>query len=341
MTTEQTKTPVKASTDQDQRVLTYSQAINEALDHEMARDKSVFVMGEDVAIYGGAYGVTRGLLDKYGEERIRDTGISEAAIVGAGIGAAITGMRPVVEIMYVDFMSLAMDQLCNQAAKLRYMFGGKTKVPLTIRTEGGAGRTLGAHHSQSLESWFMHIPGIKVVMPATPYDAKGLLLASIRDDNTVVYIEHKMLYNSKGPVPEDDYTIPIGKAEVKRPGKDVTVLTYSRQLLFCQEAAQELAGQGIDVEIVDLRTLLPLDVETIVESVRKTNRAVIVEEDTITGGAGAEIGMRIMEEAFDYLDVPVKRIAGADVPMPKSPVLEALAIPSKQSIIEGIREVLP
>ena len=201
MTTKQTQTAVKASTDQDQRILTYSQAINEALDQEMARDKSVFVMGEDVAIYGGAYGVTRGLLEKYGEERIRDTGISEGAIAGAAVGAAMTGMRPVAEIMYVDFMTLVMDQLCNQAAKLRYMFGGKIKVPMVIRTEGGAGRTLGAHHSQSLESWFMHIPGIKVVMPATPYDAKGLLVAAIRDDNPAVYIEHKMLYNSKGPVP--------------------------------------------------------------------------------------------------------------------------------------------
>ena len=340
MTNKQTKADVGVSSKETERVLTYGLAINEALDHEMARDESVFVMGEDVAIYGGAYSVTKGLWEKYGDERVRDTGISEAAIVGAGVGAAVTGMRPVVEIMYVDFMSLVMDQLCNQAAKLRYMFGGKTRVPLTIRTEGGAGRTLGAHHSQSLESWFMHIPGIKVVMPGTPYDAKGLLLSSIRDDNTVVYIEHKMLYNTKGPVPEEDYAIPIGKAEVKRQGKDVSVLTYSRQLLFCQEAAEELAGEGIDVEIVDLRSLLPLDVETIVESIRKTNRAVIVEEDTITGGAGAEIGMRIMEEAFDYLDAPVKRVAGADVPMPKSAVLEALAIPSKASIIEGIKEVL-
>ncbi len=323
-----------------ERILTYGQAINEGLDHEMERDPSVFVMGEDVGIYGGAYSVTKGLWEKYGDQRIRDTGISEAAIVGAGVGAAVTGMRPVVEIMYVDFMSLVMDQLCNQAAKLRYMFGGKTKVPLTIRTEGGAGRTLGAHHSQSLESWFIHIPGIKVVMPATPYDAKGLLLSSIRDDNTVVYIEHKMLYNTKGPVPEEDYTIPLGKADIKRTGNDVTILTYSRQLLFCQEAAEELATEGIDVEVVDLRTLLPLDVETAVESVQKTNRVVIVEEDTITGGTGAEIGMRIVEEAFDDLDAPIKRVAGADVPMPKSSVLENLAIPSKETIIEGIREVL-
>ena len=322
------------------RILTYGQAINEALDQEMARDESVFVLGEDVAIYGGAYGVTRGLMEKYGEERIRDTGISEGAIAGAAVGAAMTGMRPVAEIMYVDFMTLVMDQLCNQAAKLRYMFGGKIKVPMVIRTEGGAGRTLGAHHSQSLESWFMHIPGIKLVMPATPADAKGLLIASIRDDNPVVFIEHKMLYNTKGEVPEGDHVVPIGKAKVVRPGKDVTVLTYSRQLLFCLEAAEELAGEGIDVEVIDLRTLLPLDMETVVESVRKTSRAVIVEEDTLTGGSGAEIGMQIVEQAFDDLDAPVKRIAGADVPMPKSAVLEALAIPSKESIIKGIREVL-
>ncbi len=340
MTSNTSKLASKSSDKDTARILSYGQAINEALDQEMARDESVFVLGEDIAIYGGAYGVTRGLMEKYGEERIRDTGISEGAIAGAAVGAAMTGMRPVAEIMYVDFMTLVMDQLCNQAAKLRYMFGGKIKVPMVIRTEGGAGRTLGAHHSQSLESWFMHIPGIKLVMPATPYDAKGLLVAAIRDDNPVVFIEHKMLYNTKGEVPEGDYVVPIGKAEVKRPGKDVTVLTYSRQLLFCQEAAEELAGEGIDVEIIDLRTLLPLDVETIIESVRKTSRAVIVEEDTLTGGAGAEIGMRIMEEAFDYLDAPVKRIAGADVPMPKSAVLEALAIPSKESIVKGIREVL-
>ncbi len=340
MTSKTSKEASKSIDKDTARILTYGQAINEALDQEMARDESVFVLGEDVAIYGGAYGVTRGLMEKYGEERIRDTGISEGAIAGAAVGAAMTGMRPVAEIMYVDFMTLVMDQLCNQAAKLRYMFGGKIKVPMVIRTEGGAGRTLGAHHSQSLESWFMHIPGIKLVMPATPADAKGLLIASIRDDNPVVFIEHKMLYNTKGEVPEGDYVVPIGKAEVKRPGKDVTVLTYSRQLLFCQEAAEELAGEGIDVEIIDLRTLLPLDVETIIESVRKTSRAVIVEEDTLTGGAGAEIGMQIMEEAFDYLDAPVKRIAGADVPMPKSAVLEALAIPSKESIVRGIREVL-
>ncbi|MCD6407495.1 alpha-ketoacid dehydrogenase subunit beta, partial [bacterium] len=280
------------------REITYRQALNEALDEELQRDEKVFIMGEDVAIYGGAYGVTAGLWKKYGDERVLDTPISENAIVGTGLGAALTGMRPVVEIMYIDFIGLCMDQLNNQVAKIRYMFGGKCEVPLTIRTEGGAGRTLGAHHSQSLESWLIHIPGIKVVMPATPYDAKGLLKSSIRDNNPVVFIEHKMLYNTKGPVPEEEYTVPIGVADIKKEGKDVTIVTYSRMLLFSLEAASILEKEGISAEVVDLRTLLPMDMETVVKSVKKTNRVVIVEEDCKTGGTGAEIGMRIMEEAF-------------------------------------------
>jgi len=322
------------------REITYRQALNEALAEEMERDPTVFIMGEDVAIYGGAYGVTRGLYERFGEERVRDTAISEAAIVGAGLGAAITGMRPVTEIMYVDFMGLCMDQLNNQVAKIRYMFGGKTKVPLVIRTQGGAGRTLGAHHSQSLESWFIHIPGIKVVMPSVPYDAKGLLKSSIREDNPVLFIEHKMLYNTKGEVPEGEYTLPIGVADVKREGEDVTVVAYSRMMLFALEAAEELEQEGISIEVIDPRTLLPLDIDTIVNSVKKTNRAIIVEEDCRTGGTGAEIGMQIVENAFDYLDAPVVRVAGADVPMPKSPVLEELAIPSKERIIEAVKELV-
>lgn len=322
------------------REISYSHAINEALDEVMAKDDSVFLMGEDVGIYGGAYGVTRGLFEKYGEERVRDTAISEAAIVGAGIGAAITGMRPVVEIMYVDFMGIAMEQLNNQAAKIRYMFGGKTKVPLVIRTEGGAGRTLGAHHSQSLESWFMHIPGIKVVMPSTPHDAKGLLVSSIYDDNPVIFIEHKMLYNTKGPIPEKPFTIPIGKADVKREGRDVSIVAHSRMLLFALDAATELEKDGISVEVVDPRTLLPFDIDTIAKSVRKTNRVILVEEGCRTGGTGAEFGMQISEACFDYLDAPILRVAGADVPMPKSPVLEALAIPNKESIKSAVKEIL-
>jgi len=318
----------------------YWQAINEALSEEMQRDPRVFIMGEDVAIYGGAYGVTRGLYEKFGEERVRDTAISEAAIVGAGLGAAITGMRPVVEIMYVDFMGIAMDQLNNQVAKIRYMFGGKIKVPLVIRTEGGAGRTLGAHHSQSLEAWFVHIPGIKVVMPATPYDAKGLLKSSIRDDNPIVFIEHKMLYQTKGLIPEGEYTVPIGKAEIKKEGKDLTIITYSRTVLFAIEAAKELQKQGIDVEIIDLRTLLPMDIETVMNSVKKTHKVIIVHEACKTGGVGAEIGMKIIENGFDYLDAPIVRVAGADVPMPKSPVLEKLAVPSIDDIVQAAKKLL-
>ena len=322
------------------REITYRQALNEALSEEMERDPKVFLMGEDIAIYGGAYGVTAGLMKKFGEERVRDTAISEAAIIGAGIGAAVTGLRPVVEIMYIDFMGICMGQVNNQAAKLRYMFGGKAKVPLTIRTEGGAGRSLGAHHSQSLEAWFIHIPGLKVVMPSTPYDAKGLLKSSIRDNNPVLFIEHKMLYNTKGEVPEEEYTLPIGSAKVVREGNDATLITYSHMLLFSLQAAEELAKEGIEVEVIDLCTLLPLDIKTVVESVKKTNRAIIVEEDTKTGGVGAEVGMQIMENAFDYLDKPIIRVAGADVPMPKSPVLEKIAIPDKNRIQDAIKEVL-
>ncbi|MBU0951267.1 MAG: alpha-ketoacid dehydrogenase subunit beta [Elusimicrobia bacterium] len=318
----------------------YWKAINEALEEEMKRDPSVFVMGEDVAIYGGAYGVTRGLYEKFGEERVRDTAISEAAIVGAGLGAALTGTRPVVEIMYVDFMGIAMDQLNNQVAKIRYMFGGKCKVPLVVRTEGGAGRTLGAHHSQSLEAWFVHIPGIKVVMPATPYDAKGLLKSAIREDNPVMYIEHKMLYNTKGLIPETEYTVPIGKADVKKEGKDITVIAYSRSLLRSLEAAEELQKEGISCEVIDPRTLLPLDTDTILESVKKTHKVLIVHEACKTGGVGAEIGMKIMEEGFDYLDAPIKRLCGADVPMPKAPNLEKLAVPQKEDIIKAVKELI-
>ncbi|MFH1825618.1 MAG: alpha-ketoacid dehydrogenase subunit beta [Candidatus Firestonebacteria bacterium] len=322
------------------REIYYWQAINEALAEEMQRDPTVFIMGEDVAIYGGAYAVTRGLYEKFGEERVRDTAISEAAIVGAGLGAAMTGMRPIVEIMYVDFMGIAMDQLNNQVAKIRYMFGGKIKVPLVIRTEGGAGRTLGAHHSQSLESWFVHIPGIKVIMPSTPYDAKGLLKSAIREDNPIVYIEHKMLYNTKGAVPEGEYTIPIGKADIKKVGDDVTIIAYSRMALYAMEAGEELKKQDISAEIIDPRTLSPLDINTIVESVKKTHHVVIVHEACKTGGVAGEIGMQIMERAFDYLDAPIVRVCGADVPMPKAPNLEKIAIPSKESIVNAVKEIL-
>ena len=322
------------------RKITYRQALNEALREEMLRDGSVFVMGEDVGIYGGAYGVTRGLYDEFGSERVRDTPISEAAIAGAAAGAAMTGMRPVAEIMYIDFITLAMDQIVNIAAKSRYMFGGKLKVPVVYRTQGGAGRGIAAHHSGSWEAWFAHAPGILVVMPSTPFDAKGLLKTCIRDDNPILFIEHKMLYNVEGEVPEGEYTIPLGAADVKRTGRDVTIIAYSRMVHFALEAAEELAKEGIDAEVIDPRTLKPLDVDTIVGSVRKTHRAVVVHEACKTCGFGAEIAALIIEEAFDYLDAPIMRVAGADVPIPMSPALEAEAVPSKEKIIEAVKKII-
>ncbi len=330
----------RVASDKSMRQISYSQAIVEALREEMKRDPSVFVMGEDVGLYGGAYAATRGLFEEFGGERVRDTPISEATIAGAAVGAAMTGMRPVAEIMYVDFTPLAMDQIANQGAKNRYMFGGKTKVPMVIRTEGGAGRCIAAHHSQSLEALWQHFPGIYVVMPATPYDAKGLLKAAIRDDNPVMFIEHKMLYGNKGPVPEEDYIIPLGVADVKREGKDVTLISYSRMLLRSLEAAEKLAQEGISVEVIDLRTIKPLDLETIVKSVKKTGRLVGVTEAYKTGSILSEIFAQVSDEAFDYLDAPMVRVAAADVPVPMSETLEAAAVPSVDAVIAGVRKVL-
>ncbi|MGD8623468.1 MAG: dehydrogenase E1 component subunit alpha/beta [Anaerolineae bacterium] len=318
----------------------YRQALQEAAREEMARDASVFIMGEDVGLYGGAYGATRGLFDEFGPDRVRDTPISEATIGGAAVGAAMAGMRPVAEIMYVDFTPLAMDQIANQGAKNRYMFGGKTTVPMVIRTEGGAGRSIAAHHSQSLEALWTHFPGIYVVMPSTPFDAKGLLKAAIRDDNPVMFIEHKMLYGMEGYVPDEDYLIPFGLADVKRQGDDVTVVTYSRMVHRALEAAELLAGEGIGVEVIDLRTLKPLDMETVAASVRKTGRVVGLTEAYKTGSFISELSMRIQEEVFDWLDAPVVRVAAADVPVPMAESLEDAAIPNVDAIVSGIRQVL-
>jgi len=318
----------------------YVQALNEALREEMLRDERVFLMGEDIAIYGGAYQVTRGLYDEFGAERVRDTPISEAAIAGAAAGAAMTGTRPVAEIMYIDFSTIATDQIVNIAAKNRYMFGGKSTVPVVYRTQGGAGRGIAEHHSQSLEAWYQHIPGIFVVMPSTPFDAKGLLKTCIRDDNPVMFIEQKLLYGTEGEVPEGEYTVPLGVADVKREGTDVTIVAYSRMVLLALEAAEDLAKEGISVEVVDPRTLKPLDAKTIIGSVKKTGRAVVVHEGYRTCGVGAEIAAQIMEEAFDYLDAPVLRVAGEDVPIPMSPVLEEAAIPSKTKIIEAVKKLV-
>jgi pyruvate/2-oxoglutarate/acetoin dehydrogenase E1 component/TPP-dependent pyruvate/acetoin dehydrogenase alpha subunit len=324
----------------DIRQISYAQALQEALSEEMQRDERVFVMGEDVGLYGGAYGATRGLWEAYGDWRVIDTPISEATIAGAAVGAAMTGMRPVAEIMYVDFTPLAMDQIANQGAKNRYMFGGRTRVPMVIRTEGGAGRAIAAHHSQSLESLWTHFPGIHVVMPATPYDAKGLLKAAIREDNPVMFIEHKMLYKTKGPVPEEDYVIPFGVADIKRQGADISLVTYSRMVIRALEAAEILADEGIDVEVIDLRTLNPLDLESITRSVEKTGRLVCVSEAYENTGFINEVMVQVNEEAFDWLDAPMVRVAAANVPVPRAEVLEDEAIPNVADIVAACRKVV-
>jgi 2-oxoisovalerate dehydrogenase E1 component len=322
------------------RELSYAQALVEAMREEMLRDENVFVMGEDVGLYGGAYGATRGLFEEFGGDRVIDTPISEATIGGAAVGAAMAGMRPIAEIMYVDFTPLAMDQIANQGAKNRYMFGGKTTVPMVIRTEGGAGRAIAAHHSQSLESLWTHFPGIYVVMPSTPYDAKGLLKTAIRDDNPVMFIEHKMLYKEKGPVPEEDYTIPFGVADIKRQGKDLTIVTYSRMVLRALEAAERLVQEGIDVEVIDLRTLNPLDMDTVAASIQKTGRFVGVTESYENTSFINEVMVRVNEEVFDWLDAPMVRVASANVPVPRAEILEDLAIPNVDRIMAACRKVM-
>ncbi len=330
----------RVKNDAEMRTITYAAALVEAAREEMQRDPNVFIMGEDVGLYGGAYGATRGLFQEFGEWRVIDTPISEATIGGAAVGAAMAGMRPIAEIMYVDFTPLAMDQIANQGAKNRYMFGGKTSVPMVIRTEGGAGRAIAAHHSQSLEALWTHFPGIYVVMPSTPYDAKGLLKAAIQDDNPVMFIEHKMLYGTKGPVPEEEYIIPLGVADIKRAGKDVTIVTYSRMVLRALEATEILANEGIDVEVVDLRSLKPLDIDTIVASVKKTGRLVGVTEGYENTSFINEVMAQVNELAFDWLDAPMVRVAAANVPVPRAEVLEDMAIPNVNRIVEACRKVV-
>ncbi|MBU5439107.1 alpha-ketoacid dehydrogenase subunit beta [Tissierella sp. MSJ-40] len=322
--------------------MTYKDAVNLAMREEMRRDEEVFLMGEDVGLYGGAFGVSVGMLEEFGEDRVRDTPISEAVIAGAGAGAAVTGMRPIVEIMFMDFTTIAMDSLVNQAAKMRYMFGGKAKVPMTLRCPGGSGTGAAAQHSQSLEAWFCHVPGLKVVVPGTAADAKGLLKAAIRDDNPVVFVEQKTLYKEKGMVPVDeDFIIPLGKGEIKKEGTDVTVVSYGRMLPRVLKVAEELEKEGISVEVVDPRTLVPLDKEIIINSVIKTGRVVLVNEACKTGGYIGEIASVIAEsEAFDYLDAPILRLAGLDVPIPYNPELEKAAVPSEEQIRAGILKVM-
>jgi pyruvate dehydrogenase E1 component beta subunit len=308
---------------------------------EMERDATVFLIGEDIGQYGGAFQVSNGMLEKFGSERILDTPITELGIAGAATGAALIGMRPIAEIMFMDFTTLASEQLVNQAAKLRFMFGGKATVPMVLRTPAGSGTGAASHHSQSLENWFVHVPGLKVVMPSSPYDVKGLLIASIRDDNPIIFIEHKLLYKSKGPVPEEPYTIPLGSAEVKREGRDLTIVATSIMVKRSLEAAEKLAGEGIEVEIVDPRTLKPLDTETIVQSVIKTGRVLIVHEAARTGGFGGELAAVIAEsEAFGYLDAPIVRLAGRDMPIPYNRTLEYHAVPQVENIVEKARDLV-
>ncbi len=320
--------------------ITVRQAISDALWEEMERDDKVFIMGEEVGVWGGTYAVTKGFYDHFGEKRVRDTPIAESAIVGAGIGAAMVGLRPVSELMTINFAFAAMDHIVNEAPKLRYMFGGQFSVPLVIRAVGGGGRQLGATHSQTPDAIFAHFPGLKVVAPGTPYDAKGLLKAAIRSDDPVMFIEHATLYQARGEVPEEDYVVPIGKSKVQRPGNDVTIVTYSKMLQTSLQAADELAKEGIDVEIVDLRTLRPLDMEPVFESFKKTNRAVIVEEGWRSYGVGAEVAARLYEEAFDYIDAPIKRVAQKEVPLPYNRELEQMALPQVKDVVTAVKEVL-
>src|SRR5438105_1009673 len=322
------------------RELTFAQAINEALAEELRRDPAVFVIGEDVAEAGTPFKVLSGLVDEFGPERVIDSPISEAGITGIGLGAAMTGLRPVVDIMFGDFLTLVMDQLVNQAAKAHYMSGGALKAPLVIRTTLGATRRSAAQHSQSLHAWFAHVPGLKVVLPSTPADAKGLLKAAIRDDNPVVFFEDKMMFGAKGPVPAGDHVVPLGVADVKRPGSDLTIVATSSMVHVALEASEALAAQGVDAEVVDPRTLVPLDLDTLVASARKTGRVLVVDEGYESYGVTAELASRIATEAFYDLDAPVRRLGAMDVPIPFSPPLEDLTVPTPAAVVSESRQLM-
>ncbi|HQV68368.1 MAG TPA: alpha-ketoacid dehydrogenase subunit beta [Thermoflexales bacterium] len=322
------------------REITYGEALREAMRQAMSNDPRVFLIGEDIGIYGGAFGVTAGLVNEFGEERVIDTPISEAAITGAVIGASLAGMRPIGEIQFMDFVTLSMEQLVLQAAKIRYMFGGNATVPMVLRMPGGSGTGAAAQHSESLENWFVHVPGLKVVMPSNPYDAKGLLLAALDDPNPVIFIEHKLLYKTKGPVPEEMYRVPLSQTKIAREGKHVTVIATSIMVGRSLEAAEKLKAEGIELEVVDPRTLNPLDEKPIFESVKKTGRVLIVHEAVGTGGYGGELAARIASnEAFDYLDAPIRRLTGLDVPIPYNRNLERAAVPQVDDIVREARKL--
>lgn len=323
------------------REITYLEAVREAMSQEMRVNPDVFLMGEDIGVYGGAFGVSRGMIEEFGPERIRNTPISESAIAGAAVGAAMTGMRPIMELQFSDFITIAMDQLVNQAAKNRYMFGGKGKVPMVVRTPSGSGTGAAAQHTQSLEAWMAHIPGLKVVQPSTAYDVKGLLKAAIDDHNPVIFYEHKLLYKTLGHVPEESYSIPLGVADVKREGTDVTIVATAIMIHKALEAAAELEKEGISVEVIDPRTLVPLDTDTIIRSVKKTGKLIVVHEAVKFGGFGGEIVSMIAEsEAFDYVDAPIRRLGGKWIPMPYNPVLEKAAIPQVPDIIQAVKDTV-
>jgi len=320
--------------------ITMREAISQAMWEEMERDPNVFILGEEVGVWGGSYAVTKGFYDHFGAERVRDTPIAEAAIIGAAIGSAMTGLRPIAELMTINFAFSAMEHIVNETAKLHYMFGGQFVLPLVIRAVGGGGRQLGATHSQTPDAVFAHFPGLKVVSPGTPADAKGLLKAAIRSNNPVLFIENATMYQVRGEVPDGEYIVPIGKSTIQRPGKDVTIVTYSKGLEISMKAAEELAKDGIEPEIVDLRTLRPLDMDPVIESFKKTNRAVIVEEGWKSYGVGAEVSSRIYEQAFDYVDAPVVRVAQKEVPLPYNQALEQSALPQPADVVAAVREVV-
>jgi pyruvate dehydrogenase E1 component beta subunit len=325
------------------RTITYRDALREAIREEMRRDERVFILGEDIAGYGGTYAVSKGLFEEFGEKRVRDTPLAEEVITGAAIGAALGGLRPILELMTINFSLLASDQIVNSAAKMHYMFGGQPQVPLVVRMPGGGGAQRGAQHSQMLESWYAHIPGLKVVMPATPYDAKGMLKSAVRDPNPVLFIEHELLYNVKGEVPDEgvEYTVPLDRAAVRRKGRHVTIVTFSRMLHVTLQAVEDLAKEGIDAEVIDVRSIRPLDLDLVLESVKKTNRVVIAEEGWKYFGTGQGLAALIYEYAFDYMDAPIKHVNSADVPMPYSKVLERAALPKKSDVVDAVKAIVP
>jgi len=325
------------------RLIAYRDALREAIREEMLRDERVYILGEDIAGYGGAYSVTKGLVEEFGEKRVRDTPLAEEVIIGTAIGSALTGLRPIAELMTMNFSLLASDQIINSAAKFLYMFGGQTRVPMVVRMPGGGGAQRGAQHSQFFETLYAHIPGLKVVMPATPYDAKGMLKSAIRDDDPVIFVEHELLYNVKGEVPDEgvEYTVPLNRGERKREGRDVTIVTFSRMVHISMQAAEELAKEGIEAEVIDVRCLRPIDLDLILESVRKTNRVVVAEEGWKYYGTGQGIAALIYEYAFDYMDAPIGHVTGKDVPMPYSKPLEQAALPTRADVIAAVKAIVP